>query len=358
MIKVFAERRDKLRKLLAEENLAGLFVTHAANRFYLSGFELHDPQCNESAGQLLILRDGRDYLLTDPRYLDAARRVWPEEDIFIYRGARLDQTRAFLKDKVKGELGFESQAMSVDAFERLSEGMSMSPVRGLVEKLRLVKEPFEIEIMERSCRLNHLVMERVPELLQPGRDEKSVSWDVEKLFRENGAQELAFPNIIAFGPNAALPHAIPGLDRLPESGPVLVDVGGRVDDYCSDQTRTFWVGETKGATYDKFRRTLDLVREAQTRAISVIRPGLSVSALYEEARGFFEIHAVQKRFTHALGHGLGLETHEPPSLAPTCDTTLAPGMIITIEPGLYYPDWGGVRWEHEILVTEDRARIL
>ncbi len=286
-----------------------------------------------------------------------ARRCWPSERIYIYTAATRTLTRTFLRDCMmgRGALGFESKAMCVDRYRFLSEELPLTPCAGLVEGLRLIKDEAEIVALERAARQNHAVFARVPELLVPGRSEREVAWEIEKLFRESGASELSFAPIVAVNRNAALPHAIPGDTRIEENCLVLVDVGGRLDDYCSDQTRTFWVGPSPS---DRFRQTLERVQEAQRRAIEVIRPGLPASLAYHRARDSFAQHDLAERFTHGLGHGIGLETHEAPGSNASSEVTLSPGMVMTAEPGLYYPDWGGIRWEQMVLVTEDGARVL
>lgn len=352
---VYAGRREKLRARLRESGRTALLVSHAANRYYLSGFELHDSQCNESSGMLLISTTGRDKLLTDPRFLDAARRLWPEEDIFIYSGQKNAQVREYLAKIHPGPLAFESRAMSVDTCEQLRETLTLNASHGLVEGLRRIKEPEEIARLDRSCALNEKVMLAAPDILLPGRSEGEAAWRLEQLFRDLGASELAFSPIVAVNSNAALPHAEPGRDQITEECMVLVDMGARLGDYNSDQTRTFWVGNRPP---DHFRKALELTQMAQAKAIAAIRPGLPISETYRTARGYFEEFGVEKAFTHALGHGIGLETHEAPSLSPIAEGVLEPGMVITVEPGLYYPEWGGIRWEHMVVVTEEGCRIL
>lgn len=352
----YAARRDKLRCALEEKGVDALLVSHAANRFYLSGFELHNPQCNESAGMLLITRKGDDWLLTDSRYHDAAKRLWDEDRIFIYRPPAHEQMGDFLQEVCPGKVGFEGQAVSFEFHSRLAERTSgLAPVSGLVEKLRAIKEPAEIEAMRRSCALNHKVFEQAQRLAVPGLTEKELAWEVEKLYRSQGASELAFSTIAAVGPNGALPHANPGDDRISDNCPVLLDKGCRLDDYCSDQTRTFWVGDRPT---DQFTRALEQTREAQEKAIQFIRPGESIAEAYRVARSVFEAHGVAEHFTHALGHGIGLETHEGLSISPKATGVFEPGMVVTVEPGLYYPEWGGIRWEYMLLVTADGHEIL
>ncbi len=362
LIQRCATRRDRLRQRLRDAGLDALLVTYAANRYFLSGFELHDGQCNESAGMLLVTAAGPDFLLTDPRFKDAALRLWPEADLFIYQGQAREQIRAFLAERLAecasheaGSLAVEGRAMSVDDFQYYGQTLALAPTHGHVEALRLHKDADEIAAMRRSCALNHAAFAKVPEFLVPGRTEAAVAWDIEKLYREHGATGLAFPTIVAAGPNAALPHAIPGETRIPENGCVLVDMGCRVDDYCSDQTRTFWVGD---APSKAFTETLELTQRAQAAGIAAVQPGAAIKDAYAAARDFFAEHGVAEAFTHGLGHGVGLETHEGPSLSPRGQGVFEPGMVVTVEPGLYYPAWGGVRWEHMLLVTEEGHEIF
>ena len=358
-IEWYAERREKLRSLMREQDIDALFISHDANRYYLSGFELKDPQKNESSGYLLICADGNDWLCTDARYKDAAARLWNTERIFIYSGNAAEQINRLIAKELRGTLGFEARSLSVAAFEKLSANLpadlTLNPADGLVEKLRMIKDSREIAALRESCALNHRLMEWIPSVLAPGRTEIEIAWDIERFFRENGASGLAFESIVAIGPNAALPHAIPGTDILTENCPILIDVGCRLHDYCSDQTRTFWVGDTPS---DDFLRTRDLVQKAQQAAIDKIRPGLPVAEAHRIAKAVFEDACAETHFTHSLGHGIGLETHEAPGVSLRVQTVLQKGMVITVEPGLYYPEWGGVRWEFMALVTEDGVELL
>ncbi len=355
MTEVFAARRERTRAALAERELDALLVTHAANRYYLSGFELSDPQCNESAGAVLITGRGDDWLLTDSRYLDAARRLWPEERIFIYGRPAHASMGTFLRGVLQGPLGFESDGVCHEFACKLGEHVGLVPTAGIVARQRYIKDRAEQEAMRRACALNHKVFEQIQEFLRPGITEKALAWEVEKLYRTQGASGLSFDTIAAFGPNGALPHAIPGDDVLADNSSVLLDKGCRLDDYCSDQTRTFWVGD---APAEHFARALEQTREAQAAGIAAIGPGRPIAGAYEAARAVFERHGVAEHFTHALGHGIGLETHEAPSLGPKATGVFEPGMVVTVEPGLYYPRWGGIRWEYMILVTEDGAEVL
>lgn len=353
---VFFTRRERLRRAMRARGLDALLISQAANRFYLSGFELHDPQCNESAGRIIITADGRDWLATDSRYLDAARRLWDDARIFLYRGDAAADLRKLLR-QVGTRIGLEANGVSLAFARALADapGLYCEACDGLVETLRRTKDAQEVAMIEKSFALNHSLLRHIKNELEPGRSEADISWRIERFFRENGAEELAFPSIVAAGANAALPHAIPGQDCIHEDSPLLIDTGCRLDHYCSDQTRTFWVGEKPT---DAFRRALDLTRQAQTAAIEGMRPGLPLKDAYALAYNVFAAAGEEKAFTHGLGHGVGLETHESPSLSPRAEGVLEPGMVVTVEPGLYYAPWGGVRWEYAVLVEEDGVRIL
>ncbi len=351
----FEARRHRLRAALAKAGLDSLLVTHAANRYYLSGFELHDPQCNESSGWLLVTTHGQDWLLTDPRYETAAKRLWPEDQLFIYTAPKMASVRSFLADKAGPTVGFEPGALSFKDHADLAQGLALTPANGLVEALRRIKDADEIKALRASCALNHKVFGQLEALIEPGMTETAIAWEAEKLFRDQGASELAFPSIVAVDANAALPHAVPGADVVPSSGLVLVDMGARLGEYNSDQTRTFWIG---GGPSERFRRTMDQVLRAQQAALDIIRPGLPIKDAYMASRQSFEHDGVAAFFTHSLGHGIGLETHEGPSLGSRTQGTFEPGMVITVEPGLYYPDWGGIRWEYMTVVTGDGVEVL
>lgn len=351
----FEARRERLRQKLRERGLPALLVSYAANRWYLSGFELHDTQCNETAGWLLVPADGPDVLLTDPRFEQEALRLFPRDQVFIYAGKRFEAIGRFLKGQGLAAIGFEAKALRMYDHAQLKEHVELVPTENLVEGLRTIKDQDEVLRIEASVALSHAIFAAIESKLHPGRSEAEIAWDIERLFRQAGASESAFPPIVGVGLNAALPHANPGETLVRENDLVLVDAGCRYLGYCSDQTRTFWVGDRPT---ERFLRTLDLVREAQRRALAVIRPGVPLVDAYLAARKAFAEAGEEAHFTHSLGHGIGLETHEPPGLSVVAEGAFAPGMVVTVEPGLYYPDWGGVRWEFTVLVTEDGVRVL
>ena len=357
MNELYLKRRNQLREKIRRRGLDAVLIRYAANRYYLSGFELHDVQLNESSGALIIGADGRDYLATDARYVDAAKAFFDERNIVLYRR---DTPEVFAKilRSLGIRIGIEMATTSVHFWQRLSQAfpsLSFEACDGLVEALRLYKDETEIRALEKSFALNHAMLEWIEGELRPSMTEKEVSWLIERYFREHGASELAFPSIVAVNRHAAMPHAIPSDEKIGENALVLIDVGCRVDGYCSDQTRTFWVGDKEDS---RFLEVRDLVQKAQKAAISIMRPGLPFVEAYRASRKVFEERGVDHFFTHGLGHGVGLETHESPSLSPAMKGTLEKGMVVTVEPGLYFSDWGGVRWEYTVLIEDDGVRIL
>lgn len=360
---VFAKRRDKLRKLLEKQRLDCALIANPANRFYLSGFELHDLQLNESSGMLVICADGEDWLATDSRYALAAEALWQKNRIFIYKGSPAKALGPLLARK--GQLiGLEEKSLSHDFVRQLKESAknpepSFLPCDGLVEQLRIIKEPCEIAALDQSFSINHKMMDWLAKQIEEGgiadETEKTLAWAIERFFREAGASELAFATIAATGSASALPHANPGDAPIAANAPLLVDAGCRAANYCSDQTRTWWLGKNPAP---EFARTMKLVRQAQNRAIEIIRPGVSCADVYKAAYDVFAKAGVENHFTHSLGHGVGLETHEGPSLSPRSAGHLEKNMVVTVEPGLYYPEWGGIRWEYTVIVEENGARIL
>lgn len=350
----FEKRRENLRRLMHKAKLEALLVTLDANRFYLSGFELQDAQTDESSGCLIVTASGKDWLCTDSRYYDAASRLWDKKHIFIYKGNAAEQINGLIRKNITGPVGFDPLHISVDFHDRLADSVTLVKCGGLVEQLRVIKEKKEIALIEQACLLNHKLMEWVPGVLSPGRTEAQVAWDIEQYFRNHGAEGLAFSSIVAVGPNAALPHAVPGSTKIEENCSVLVDVGCRMNDYCSDQTRTFSVGKPD----PRFSELLKHVKEAQARAIKAIAPGVPAADVYAVARSYLDEKNLGKYFTHGLGHGVGLQTHEAPRLNPATKEILQPGMVVTVEPGVYFAGELGIRWEHMVLVTDDGHKIL
>ncbi len=356
---MYAQRRDKLRLLLQENNLDALLVSNATNRYYLSGFELHDGQCNETSGYLIIDKDGNDLLCTDPRFLLAAKSLWDKDNIKIYTSARPQFYASLIKERKYKNIGIDEQDLSYSFVNATFKGIEIFEASGLVEKLRIIKDAHEIQLLLESGKLNHKLMEHIPQYLQENIHknitEIDLAYYIECFFRNHGASENAFAPIVAQDKLAALPHSIPTNAILKENSLLLVDVGARLNDYNSDQTRTFWIGDKPSK---RFKETLKHVQNAQQAALDIIKAGISCADVYHASNNYFKKFSLDSYFTHSLGHGIGLDTHEAPRLSPNADMLLEAGMLISVEPGLYYSDWGGIRWEYIVLVTENGCEIL
>jgi Xaa-Pro aminopeptidase len=353
-------RLSRLRARLQEKSFDTLLVLQGENRRYLSGFTGEDGQCDESAGALFITME-HQLLATDSRYETQARMESPDFEIYRYEESFASSLTKILKMLRTERLGFESVRLSYLQFQKFQEhlekdapGISIVPTENVIEELRMIKEPQEIEAIKESLALSESVFEMVVSSLCPGTTEKELAWAIEKGLREAGADSVSFPPIVASGPNAALPHAIPTDRPVGEGEPILFDWGARLKGYCSDVSRT----KVLGSPDNTFTNAYQVVKDAQSMATEAMKPGMSTQAVDKIAREHIAAKGFKDCFGHALGHGVGLATHEAPRLSPVRPTTLREGMVTTVEPGIYIPGWGGVRLENMVIVAEDGAVIL
>jgi Xaa-Pro aminopeptidase len=261
-----------------------------------------------------------------------------------------------LEGRLPRRMGFEADALTYANFELLQAvgGVDPVPRRGLVESLRAVKEPGELDAIRRATEVTNRTYERLAEERFSGRTEKELVWRMTELFHEEGADEPAFAIDIAAGPTAASPHAVPG-DRVVEEGDlVLVDAGAKVDGYCSDCTRTFAVGEIS----DSLREIYELTRLAQQAGLDAVSPGATGREVDAAARAVIAEAGFGENFGHGLGHGIGLLVHEAPNLRPESTDIIAAGNVVTVEPGIYLSGVAGVRIEDLVVVTEDGCDVL
>jgi Xaa-Pro aminopeptidase len=353
-------RLAKLRSRLEDQAIDTFLVLQGENRRYLSGFTGKDGQFDESAGALVITPE-RQILATDSRYETQARIEAPEFEIYCYTEGLASSLPELLRMLGSERLGFESVRLSYLQFQKFREhlkkeaiAVSLVPTENLVEYLRMIKEPQEIEAVKESLALSESVFETILDAMCVGTSEKELAWAIEKGLREAGADSVAFPTIVASGPNAALPHAIPGDRPVGRGEPILFDWGARLNGYCSDISRTIVLGPCD----DTFRKVYQLVERAQLMAIEAMKPGVSTRAVDKIARDCIAAKGFGDRFGHGLGHGVGLATHEKPNLSPVRPMDLEVGMITTVEPGIYIPGWGGVRLENMVVVEPEGAVVL
>lgn len=353
------DRPARIKKFLRNRGLDALLVTQPDNRRYLSGFRAGDMNIGESSGALLIPRRGGPILLTDFRYqLEAASEATGYE-VLIYRRGMLALLENICQERGLKRLAFESHYFLHLTAEKLAGimkklGGEAAPTTGLVEGLRIRKSPEEIARIRSAVLLNEKVFQEVFGKLAAGMTERQVAVKIETLMREMGAEGPSFATIVAGGPNGAKPHAVPG-DHLLENGkPIVIDMGLILDGYCSDMTRTVVLGEADSRTRKIFR----LVRKAQKAGIKAIRAGVTGLEVDRAARQVIEEAGYGEHFGHGLGHGVGLAVHEGPSLSSRYKKKLQAGMVVTVEPGIYLPDWGGVRLENMVVVTADGCEVL
>ena len=355
----FPERLARLQAALARKNISALLVTQPANRRYLSGYTATDHDIQESSGVLLVPRRGEPYLLTDSRFLLQAREEAAGFIVLLYRRGLLASLQRLLPALGVRRLGFESHYLLHSTAGRLAGlaeklGLELVPVTDLVEPLRVVKTEEEIGRIRSAVLLNERVFQQVYRTLTPGMTEAGIALALETAMREMGAERPSFATIVAFGTNAAKPHAVPGTRALAEGETVLIDMGLVLDGYCSDMTRTVVVGKPDPL----FRERLRLVRRAQLAAIQIIRAGISGRDADLAARRVIRESGYGACFGHALGHGVGLEVHEEPRLSARCRKKLRAGMVVTVEPGIYLPEWGGIRLENMVVVREEGCEVL
>jgi len=361
------ERLTKLRTKMAEVSLDGLLVSApvedtfknvGANRRYLSGF-------TGSVGTLLVTAEAA-FIAVDFRYYELAQREAPDFALFPAIGplgawfASLMGTAGLTGKKV----GFQPGDITVATYQAMTKAVKAMPIADrpkllaappLVEQMRAIKDAEEVATLQRAVDLADEAFEAVARRVEPGWTETQVAWEIEKHVREHGGDGVSFETIVAAGPWSAMPHAYPRADKRIEAGePIIIDMGARVDGYCSDLSRTFILGKADG----QFDKIYDIVLAAQEAAEALIRAGMSGEEAHLTAHNVIAEAGYGENFGHGLGHGVGLQVHEAPRLAKTSKDVLAEGMVFTVEPGIYVSGWGGVRIEDMAVMENGRLRVL
>jgi Xaa-Pro aminopeptidase len=368
------ERLTRLREKMAEHKLDAfvvgaavedIFHTHAANRRYLSGF-------TGSTGWLLITAD-HAFIATDFRYFEQAERESPRFTLFATVGgiekwfARLVGEAGLAGKRPDGRasarIGFEAGDVTVAAFQAMKKALESIPADErpkllaaplIIQELRAIKDPDEIAALQRAVDVGDAAFTAVAERIEPGWTEKQIAWEIEKHARENGAEHMSFPTIVAAGPHGAMPHAMPRDHAVQEGDGIVIDMGVIVDGYCSDLTRTIVVGKPD----PKFVEIYDIVLTAQRTAEEIVTAGMTGEEAHNLAHNVITEAGYGENFGHGLGHGVGLLIHEAPRLARMSKDELKDGMVVTIEPGIYLTGWGGVRIEDQVVIENGRARIM
>ena len=343
-------RLARLRQRLAEEGVDALVVTNLVNVRYLTGF-------TGSAGVLAVTA-GDALLTTDGRYRTQSAEQVPGPVTIEVGG--MEAQRQAVKGLVGtgGKVGLEADHVTWSASRRwreLLEGAEVVPTSGVVERLREVKDAEEVELMAKAAAIADAALGEVLAELRPGVTEAAFALSLDSAMRRLGAEGSAFETIVAAGPNSAKPHHRPGERPIEAGDAVVVDFGATYEGYRSDMTRTFFVG---GEPTGELARVLDVVRESQAEGVAAVGPGVAAKDVDGVCRKVIEEAGWAERFEHGTGHGVGLDIHEAPTVSPLGTAILAPGMVVTVEPGVYLPGTGGVRIEDTLVVTEDGSRPL
>jgi len=346
-------RIQRLRQALTKREIDGIFISQAENRRYLSGFD-------GSSGFLLVTPKNK-ILATDFRYTSQAKKQAHDYELFSVTNDISNWFPKLVAELNIKRLGFEAGHISFALHQQLCDilnkgksPLKLIPVEGMVESLRAIKEPEEIELITKAAEIADAAIEYIEDKIQAGMTEKQVAWEIEKFMREKGSQTIPFDIIVASGKNSALPHAQPSTKTINNGEPIMIDIGARIEGYGSDLSRTICLGTPD----DTFKKLYDIVLGAQLAAVAIIKEGMSGAEADNLSRVVIEEAGYAKAFGHGLGHGVGLAPHEQPRLGPNSADKLAEGMVFTIEPGIYLEGWGGVRTEDLVIMEKGKVREI
>jgi len=342
-------RLEKLRREMEKQNLEAFLITNSTNRRYMTGF-------TGTSGYVLVTAD-KAALFTDFRYMEQAASQAKEYEVVLHAPKPMETVKEWLKRSGVQRLGFEENDVTYGDYLDYSkelDGIRLEPAGKLVERLRALKDDEELRIMQEAANLADAAFRAVLDKLKPGVREADIAFELEAFMRRNGASGPSFDTIVASGERSALPHGVAG-DRILQPGDfVTLDFGAYFRGYCSDLTRTVVLGKASA----KQKEIYEIVLEAQMHALSRLQPGMTGKEGDALARDIIAKYGYAAQFGHGTGHGLGMEIHESPRLSLQSETVLEPGMVVTVEPGIYIPGFGGVRIEDDVVITGDGVHIL
>ena len=342
------ERIQAVRQQLVEWQVDGVIIHGVANRRWLSGFTGSNAQ--------LAITQNKAILATDFRYWQQATIQAPDFELFKHQ--RTDEDNAnFIKQIGVQRLGLEASHITLSEAHKLQklDAITWVPLESTLEPLRQLKTAVERDNIQKAAQITDQTMAQVKQLAKPGMSERQLAWQLERIMREAGAESTAFNVIVASGPNSALPHHYPGERLLQEGDAIIIDMGAQYQGYKSDLTRTFYLGNEPSA---KFWHLYRLVHEAQLEAINTMRPGMTGIEIDALARNVITKGGHGSHFGHGLGHGVGLDIHEGPRFSIRDKTAVPAHVIVTVEPGVYLPEWGGIRIEDLVYLTESGCQFL
>ncbi|MFC7440944.1 M24 family metallopeptidase [Laceyella putida] len=343
------QRILRLREKLTEQGIEALLVSHPMNRRYLSGF-------TGSAGVVLVTAS-EQILITDFRYVIQVQEQAPHMTLVQHQGAIYQTVGDQCRKLGITTLAFEQEHLTFAEFLQLKEAagqIKLLPTSGVVKELRMVKDAAELAVMKEAARIADEAFSKILGEIKPGVRENEIAFKLEFTMREMGATSSSFDMIVASGKRSALPHGVAS-DKVLEHGDlVTLDFGAYFQGYASDITRTVMLGKPS----EKQKEIYDIVLEAGKRTIEALRPGMTGKEADAIARDYISAHGYGEYFGHSTGHGLGMEVHELPMLSSRGETVLAPNMVVTVEPGIYLPELGGVRIEDDVVITETGCEVL
>jgi Xaa-Pro aminopeptidase len=346
----YAGRQKQLEQTLIDQELDGFVVTHPANLRYLCGY-------TGSNGLLLFLA-GRRVFFTDGRYTEQAHEEVKGARLVISRGPLVPEAAKIVGKLSSAAVGFEADLTTVSTAAQMKalvhRHIEWKPTSGLIMRQRIIKDADELRLIREAVKLGAKVYQHAAKSIRPGASEVEVAGKLESAARQAGADGMSFDTIVAAGKRGALPHGRASGRPIPKRGFVVVDSGVILRGYCSDMTRTVHVGRVSRVE----REWYEAVLEAQLVGIAAVHAGVLAAEVDEATRGVLRKAKLDRHFTHSTGHGVGLEIHEPPRLGAKQAEQLAPGMVITIEPGIYVPGKGGIRIEDMVVVTEKGCEVL
>jgi Xaa-Pro aminopeptidase len=341
------ERLTRLRQKLQHHKVDGLLISKGENIRYLSGFS------GGRDARLLVSAD-RQLICTDSRYFEQTARESPHWELVEVRGGDFSVLATVFENL--GRLGVEAHDLSYREFRELENILTpeLVPLDGPVEELRLVKDEEELAILRQAAAAGDRVFSALQEDIRPAVSEQWLAARISYLLRLEGCERESFDTIAVAGPNAALPHGRPGKRLLARGDMLTLDFGGVLKGYCSDMTRTVLVGEASGLVRDRYNRLL----EAQQLGVAMVREGAEGREVDAAVRAELARHDLDIFFQHSTGHGVGLEVHEQPALSPRSQAVLRENMVVTVEPGIYIPGWGGIRIEDTVIVKKGGCEII
>ncbi len=331
---------EKVKQLLEDKKLDAVVILSPYNRRYLSLF-------TGSSGALVLTKDRR-FLVTDFRYTVQAGEQAVDFEVVKQQGALLDSIAELTNELDIKTIGFEGDLITYQQYAALCSMMELVDISGEIEKIRMIKEPFELELIQKAADIADQAYDHILKFIGPGMSEMEVNNELEMFMRKNGASGSSFDTIVASGHRGALPHGVASEKIINKGEMVTLDYGAIYQGYISDITRTFAVGEP----VEEMKRIYDIVLKAQVTALETVKSGMTGAQADAIARDIIVDAGYGDNFGHSLGHGIGLEVHEGPGLSMKSDITLEKNMCVTLEPGIYVDGLGGVRIEDDVLVTE------